>query len=189
MGVFGLERSHSPWLTFLHQRKIILHYLLVIEPVINSQWIINIGKIITKYVNLRRRWIINSNWLYSIDKPRRRGVAFTSNNLGRQCLYYFHQTIVHTLGVMIYPAPGLLALSRNRNVKVESKTKYVLFLGAIHGYLRQNKALIDGASIICGIICHNEHNLHRVWLVLQHKVVIYFQTIFWGARDRCHRQM
>ena len=67
----------------------------------------------------------------------------------------------------------------NRNVKVESKTKYVLFLRAINGYLRQNKALIDGTSIIC----HNEHNfhfffffrekhcyhnLHRVWLVLQH---------------------
>ena len=113
MGVFGLERSHSPWLIFLHQRKIILNLLLAIEPVINSQWIINIGKIITKYVNLRRRWIINSNWLYSIDKPRRHRVAFTSNNLGRQCLYYFLLTIVHTLGVMNNPAPGLLALSRN----------------------------------------------------------------------------
>ena len=49
---------------------------------------------------------------------------------------------------------------KNRNVKVKSKTKYILFLGAINGYLRQNKALIDVASIICGIICHNEHNFN-----------------------------
>ena len=49
---------------------------------------------------------------------------------------------------------------KNRNVKVESKTKYVLFLGAINGYLRQNKALIDSTSIIWGIICHNEHDFH-----------------------------
>ena len=48
----------------------------------------------------------------------------------------------------------------NRNVKVENKTKYVLFLWTINGYLRQNKALIDVASIICGIICHNEHNFN-----------------------------
>lgn len=37
----------------------------------------------------------------------------------------------------------------NRNVKVERRTKYVLFLGANNCYLRQNKTLLDGASIIC----------------------------------------
>ena len=36
----------------------------------------------------------------------------------------------------------------NRNVKVERR-KYVLFLGANNCYLRQNKTLLDGASIIC----------------------------------------
>ena len=60
----------------------------------------------------------------------------------------------------------------NRNVKVESKTKYVLFLGAIDGYLRQNKALIDGTCIIC----HNEHNFN--FFFFEKSTAIIICTVF-----------